>query len=170
MPDDNQIRSFPWTHLSWLLVNEGEAESLLAAFPPDTPASDASLPVPAGWLSHASLVSAYAVVRKLAAHPFFSTTTNVICTLGAAGVLAFLPSLSQPIYIPAATLHGDVRDTTGAGDCFTGYLVAGLMQLQAATADATALSDDDIINILTRSAQVSKFLWLHSAIVHMVGT
>ena len=170
MPDDDQIRSFPWTHLSWLLVNEGEAESLLAVFPPDAPSSDASFPIPAGWPNHASLASAYEVVRKLAAHPIFSTTTNVICTLGAAGVLAFLPSLSQPIYIPAATLHGDVRDTTGAGDCFTGYLVAGLMQLQAATADATALSDDDIINILTRSAQVSKFLWLHSAIVHMVGT
>jgi ribokinase len=32
------------------------------------------------------------------------------------------------MHLPAARLMGDVKDTTGAGDCFTGYFLQGLME------------------------------------------
>jgi len=50
-----------------------------------------------------------------------------VCTLGAAGVLTWLTGGKRLLYLPAVQLQGSVRDTTGAGDCFTGYFVAGLM-------------------------------------------
>jgi len=85
---------------------------------------------------------------KLSRHPSFTSTSTIshststsipsspkiILTLGSAGSLALLPpsSSSRPsytiIFTPSASLQGSVRDTTGAGDCFTGFFVGSLMK------------------------------------------
>lgn len=78
------------------------------------------------------ILSAHTIGSKLSSHPTFKGV-NIICTLGSAGLIAFV-SLAQDagrqaLYLPAAKLNGPVVDTTGAGDCFTGYFVSGLMGL-----------------------------------------
>lgn len=132
--------AFPWSEVDWLIVNESEAHHLLSAL--GTPTSglttsalptDALTRMPIAHVSAVhppSVIGAYSIVARLHAHSGFSETTNIVCTLGSAGVLAFVPSISETLYMPAAELRGDVRDTTGAGDCFTGYLVAGLLKLR----------------------------------------
>ncbi|EPQ50805.1 Ribokinase-like protein [Gloeophyllum trabeum ATCC 11539] len=131
MPTPAELRAFPWTHVSWLLLNEGEAADLLTALgaPHVTPFEETKEGLP----STPSLLTSYSVVARLSRHPAFSRSVNIVCTLGSAGVLALLPALLNPIYVPAAKLEGSVRDTTGAGDCFTGYLVAELMRQKLAT-------------------------------------
>lgn len=149
MPSISQLRIFPWGQLSWLIVNEGEAAHLLASIGADD--GDASVPIPpADWPAVNSLHRAHALLAKLHSHSAFASGVNLVCTLGSAGVLARLPALLAPIYLPAADLHGEeVQDTTGAGDCFTGYLVAGLMEAR----DARIMTQE-AITILGRAAQV----------------
>ncbi|KAJ7621326.1 Ribokinase-like protein [Roridomyces roridus] len=98
------------------------------------------------------------VSARAAAKPLLSLlaahlpTTNIVCTLGAHGVLANLTLLAATIHIPAAELQGSERDTTGAGDCFTGYMVAGLMSLEAKNATPTAA---DYVAVLRRATQAA---------------
>ncbi|PBK71843.1 Ribokinase-like protein [Armillaria solidipes] len=142
MPSQTQLLQFPWDKLTWLIVNEGEASDLV----------DILLPSPASLVpneDYASL-SAYPVILRLAER---IPTTNIVCTLGAAGVLALLPSFEgNPVYLPAARLEGTVRDTTGAGDCFTGYLVAGLMKIEQ---EETPLTRDRLTDVLRRCVQAA---------------
>ncbi|KAI0058468.1 Ribokinase-like protein [Artomyces pyxidatus] len=72
-------------------------------------------------------------------------------TLGAAGVVALTVGALMPVYLLAAELQGDVRDTTGAGDCFTGYLVAGLMQVDP----SEVLTTREATTLLRRSVQAA---------------
>jgi len=53
------------------------------------------------------------------------------------------------LYLPTVALEGNVRDTTGAGDCFTGYFVASLMQF-----GSKQLSKGDVVELLQLSVQV----------------
>lgn len=43
--------------------------------------------------------------------------------------MSLLKEEQIPLYIPASKLYGATRDSTGAGDCFTGYFVQGLMRM-----------------------------------------
>lgn len=142
MLSKEQLLEFPWSKLTWLIVNEGEASDLNNVL---TPAE--TLSAPPSDFPYASL-SAYPVLLRLSR---CIPTTNIVCTLGGAGVMAHVPSFrGPPLYLPAAKLQGSVRDTTGAGDCFTGYMVAGLMQLGDAV-----LTPDALTIILRRCVQVS---------------
>lgn len=140
LPTREQISNIPWKEVDWLIVNEGEAEGLWRALSPDKSATVRS-------------AETQDVVRMLSEEPSF-VTTNIICTLGASGVLAFIPAFHQTatankglscIHVPAAKLQGNVRDTTGAGDCFTGYFVQGLMEHGRT---GKKLSEKDIEGIL----------------------
>lgn len=121
MPSPEELKSVPWNSLDWLLVNEGEVNGLLNAL---------ARPGHQATAAQADEPSAETRVRELHEHPNFSRSVGIVCTLGAKGVFALLPSTADPevVRLPAARLDGPVRDTTGAGDCFTGYFVAGLMQ------------------------------------------
>lgn len=126
MPSPDQLRTFPWSQLNWLILNQGEATSLLDAFsatttPHNTDTSAIDLP---DVITH----DVFGLLRSLRHYPQFSPSINIVCTLGARGVLASAKGSDDPIYVPVAKLDGPVVDTTGAGDCFTGYLVAGLME------------------------------------------
>ncbi|KAI0033629.1 Ribokinase-like protein, partial [Vararia minispora EC-137] len=132
MPSDNELRAFPWPSITYLLINEGEAQTLIRAFNAD------------------AVSSASSTVRALSSLLAFSATT-IVCTLGGSGVLAAIPGTLQQLYIPASSLQGTVRDTTGAGDCFTGYFVAGLMRLEK----AAPISLHDAAELLRFSAQAA---------------
>ncbi|KIY61198.1 Ribokinase-like protein [Cylindrobasidium torrendii FP15055 ss-10] len=142
MPTAEELRILPWKNLTWLVVNEGEAEDLSAAL-----TFDSSIVRPPPNDAPYASMSAYPVVMRLAQ---CIPTTNIVCTLGGAGVLAHVPALEgAPVYLPAAVLEA-VRDTTGAGDCFTGYMVDGLMKLGEA-----ALTRESLTAILKRSVQAA---------------
>ena len=118
LPSEQEISSFPWAKVSWLIVNEGEAEDLLAVLDPQGP-NDAG-----------TEAGASSTLRRLS-KAINTPTTNVVLTLGASGVIStyHVSSSWDPVHVPSIQLRGATRDTTGAGDCFTGYFVAGLMEL-----------------------------------------
>lgn len=150
MLTESQVKTFPWHRVTWLVVNEGEVSDLCRIFESDVQKSVPEFEMVSGApFSH---LSAYPLLLRLSRHV---PAINIVCTLGAAGVLTLVHSLadqgnSGPIYLHAASLQGDIRDTTGAGDCFTGYFVAGLMSLQG-----SIISRDDLVNVLRRCVQVS---------------
>ncbi|KAF7313924.1 Ribokinase [Mycena chlorophos] len=116
MPTPDELRSFPFDKLTWLVVNEGEVSELCEA-----------LDVAVKTEGRDLVEDARKLVLGLAGR---LPSTNIICTLGADGVLAKFRVSDDCVHLPAAKLQGPPLDTTGAGDCFTGYMVAGLMQLE----------------------------------------
>lgn len=142
LPSADEIREFPWDKVDWLIINEAEAEGLYLSI------SGMGAPAPS--------MSTRELLILLSAQPLFEET-NIVCTLGADGVLAFIPTFHRPItvgsfiYLPAARLQGEVRDSTGAGDCFTGYFVQGLMEFGPSAVVGKDIKELDIIRILKRS-------------------
>ncbi|KAJ6498576.1 Ribokinase-like protein [Mycena vitilis] len=140
MPTSEEFESFPWHHLTWLIVNSVEALALCNAL---------KLEIQSGVGSASPVEAAKPLLSGLSS---FMPTTNIVCTLGADGVLAqfILFKQSEPLYLPAAMLQGTIRDTTGAGDCFTGYLVDGLMRLEG-----QEVTLKDYTEVLRRSVQAA---------------
>ncbi|KAH0578309.1 hypothetical protein H2248_003933 [Termitomyces sp. 'cryptogamus'] len=150
MPSSQEINEFPWDKVDWLIVNEGEAEDLYKVLS-----------------RHGSSFgeSPSEILLLLSTQPALATT-NIICTLGKDGVVAFIPAFHRQkqehnhntpnfIRLPAAVLQGTIRDTTGAGDCFTGYLVQGLMEFGPQATPGHGIRESDIVSILMTCVQVS---------------
>lgn len=165
MPSDDELRAFPWDKLTWLIVNEGEASDLYSVLADSSATSDASGSVSdvggSGFASDGgkayTALTAYPKVLQLASR---IPKTNIVCTLGSAGVLALVRTASSShsspeiIFLPAAKLQGGKPvDTTGAGDCFTGYMVAGLMQLRERSGTGE-LTKEGVEGVLKRCVQV----------------
>ena len=137
-----------------MIVNEGEARDLLMGVgEPHAPAVIELVFPEVAPEDQTAIRSAHAVGSKLASHPTFKGT-NIICTLGSVGLIAFV-SLAQGVgksalYLPAAKLDAAVVDTTGAGDCFTGYFVSGLMGL-------SQCRKEDLVEVLKTSIKVRPF-------------
>ena len=150
MPLDTHLHAFPWVALSWLIVNEGEAKSLLRVIRGNHQYHEveAEAEYPTDWPDDNNIRSAFSTLNGLCRSEHLAST-NVVCTLGAAGVLVSVHGLGEILYFPAAVLEGNVRNTTGAGDCFTGYFVAGLMQISS-----EQLSKGDVLDLLRLSVQV----------------
>jgi ribokinase len=123
----DELRAFPWSSLNWLIVNEGEIQDLLRAFGAESTSSDAGV-----------------LVKELYAAEGFDKGVKVVCTLGAEGVMWATDGEGADVgKLPAGKLEKGVRDTTGAGDCFLGYLTAGLMRgetLEVALQNCLAVS------------------------------
>ncbi|KIK64921.1 hypothetical protein GYMLUDRAFT_94406 [Collybiopsis luxurians FD-317 M1] len=158
MPSEEEIRTFPWDKLTWLIVNEGEASDMYKALSGGPP--QGILPGISG--SSYAHIPAYSTLLQLSSQ---IPKTNIVCTLGAAGVLALVPShqetmevhpsgtVPEAIFLPAAKLQNGVVDTTGAGDCFAGYMAAGLMNLHEQ--GLTVLQRQDVISVLKRCVQAA---------------
>ncbi|KAF5314726.1 hypothetical protein D9611_007278 [Ephemerocybe angulata] len=145
------IPDFPWEKVDWLLINEGEGLALLEGLAKKSDLFDATGELKAEMtdIEHPQLskrASANEVIARLILlHPAFRTM-NVVYTLGSEGVVGFVPSLDvadRTVYVPAAKVEGGVKDTTGAGDCFAGYFIAGLMQRGEG-----GLRREDVVEIL----------------------
>ncbi|CAK5276677.1 unnamed protein product [Mycena citricolor] len=134
MPSAEELLHFPWNDLTWLVVNNGEMREICVAL---------GLAIPPA-LPSAAVDCARVLLHLLAKH---TPKTKIVCTLGGDGLLARLGE-EDPVYVPAAKLLGSNRDTTGAGDCFTGYLVAGLMDLSVG-------QTDDYVAVLRRATQAA---------------
>jgi ribokinase len=160
LPGPAEIDNFPWQKVDWLIVNEGEALDLYNALThTNTTASSTSESQPIREL-----------INGLSKQPSLCKT-NIICTLGKDGVLAFIPAFHKSkssqdtstfLYLPAAKLQGTIRDTTGAGDCFTGYFVEGLMEFGAHAKIGSEIQEEDIAQILKVCVQVNKHCFLTS--------
>ncbi|KAJ3526592.1 hypothetical protein NMY22_g10103 [Coprinellus aureogranulatus] len=125
----DRIPRFPWDKVDWLLINEGEGHALLRGL------SDSNIE---GHIPPEQLIQQLSSLSAL-------ENTNIVYTLGSKGAIAHIPSLPYPntFHAPAARLEGDFRDTTGAGDCFTGFFVAGIMQL-----DRYSIGVEDVTRLL----------------------
>lgn len=97
-PYNDLLRAVDFGKLSWLLVNEVEAEQISGSADPE-----------AAW------------ARLHERYPGLS----LLVTLGSAGSMAFTPD-GQRIRQEAFRVRA--VDTTAAGDTFTGYFIAGLME------------------------------------------
>ncbi|KAF8881826.1 Ribokinase-like protein [Gymnopilus junonius] len=111
--------------LDWLIVNESEAQELYQAA-----AGSRAKPL--------SSMTTKELLFHLSAEPAFEGT-NVVCTLGAEGVLAF--DAPSALYQPAAKLVHGVRDTTGAGD-------SGLMEFGPRAHVGREITEDGVARIL----------------------
>jgi ribokinase len=162
MPTSSQLAAFPWNCVGWLIVNEGELGDIAkAVFGSSKEVKlDGEVNEAVRYLTNGKdkedgkkTIEAASIVAKAlhTALPRLSSSdnndsetstaavVNIICTLGASGVLYVRRSSSTASQgkhevnakcLPAAKLLRPIRDTTGAGDCFMGYLAAGLMRLQ----------------------------------------
>ncbi len=130
MPSKVEMQAFPWELIDWLLLNEGEAKDIEQALESE-PKSQLQEDYPICLDSNAPQPAkdALGVLNRLKQHPKFAKV-NCICTLGALGVLVLQFTEGERLvsYYPSAPLLNPLKDTTGAGDCFTGYFAAGLMR------------------------------------------
>lgn len=164
MPTSSQLAAFPWNCVGWLIVNEGElgdiAKAVFSSSKEVKLEGEGEVNEAVRYLTNGKdkedgkkTIEAARIVAKAlhTALPRLSSSddndsetstaavVNIICTLGASGVLYVRRSSSTASQgknevkakcLPAAKLLRPIRDTTGAGDCFMGYLAAGLIRLQ----------------------------------------
>lgn len=104
MPSRQALADFEWQHLDWLVINEGEGADLLDALA-DPAAAEQANEGPAALLE---------ALRRTA----LGSLTGIIMTRGAEGVVSSLRDGSV-VEIGPGKVVGGVKDTTGAGDCFT---------------------------------------------------
>ncbi|KAJ9103131.1 hypothetical protein QFC21_002553 [Naganishia friedmannii] len=164
MPTGPQLAAFPWNCVGWLIVNEGELGDIAKAVFGESleEGSEGDVKDAVEYLTKKkeedgkkTLEAATVVAKALhTALPRLSSKSNdndnktnpdaavvnIICTLGASGVLYVRSSSTSQAgtdakCLPAAKLLRPIRDTTGAGDCFMGFLAAGLMRLREENGD-----------------------------------
>ncbi|QRW16415.1 PfkB family carbohydrate kinase [Rhizoctonia solani] len=127
MLSPEELRLFPWEKLSILVVNQGEARSLLDALgKQNQKLADSEGKV---------------ILDALYALPTLSGLSGIVVTLGGSGAVASFstPSRRETIQLPAAQVK--VIDTTGAGDTFLGYLCGSLMRVSGKTWDISQLKE-----------------------------
>lgn len=173
MLSPDEIAAFPWAQLGWLAVNEGEMEVLLRHLG-GSPVSSGEKKEKVAYVGDLARLGEEKLAElkstlepgllALSQHPSFTSATsggpNIILTLGSAGSLALLPPSESRrdtytlIFTPSSKLEGTIRDTTGAGDCFTGFFVGGLMA--AKTARGSDMEVEDVREALRVATQVSR--------------
>ena len=105
MPTPEELRQINWSTIDWLILNEDEALALSTALAP----------------SERVTATSKKDLATLEGLPALADCKGFIITLGAKGVEASVKSgnTRQRVKRPAGHVRGVVKDTTGAGDCFT---------------------------------------------------
>lgn len=138
-PYDKKLSAVDFSKLSWLLVNEVEAAQISGS-------DDAG--------------EAWRLLHER--YPALS----VLITLGGAGSVAFQIDGDRVITAKQAALRVKAVDTTAAGDTYTGYFIAGLMEgrplsecmLRASTAAAIGVTRHGAAPSIPSRAEVEKAL------------
>ena len=149
MLSSEELRSFPWAALDVLIVNEGEGRDLLEALQQGEKVTSLQGP---------EVVEALGKVSQLSHIPW------LVMTRGGQGVSASVLSSSSSnnssstssverkvLSVPAGKPR-QVKDTTGAGDTFAGYLVASLMAIDGADVRAGKLESEQVQQTLELAA------------------
>jgi ribokinase len=114
IPTHEELRSaIPWDAVDWLVMNEGEARDLLSVLIPQHPSSSSS-----SSSSPDTVLDAFASLAG--SHPL-GRARGIVVTLGASGVAARIQvGETEWENVNSGAGHvTEVKDTTGAGDCFT---------------------------------------------------
>ncbi|GAA6017771.1 hypothetical protein JCM10207_000494 [Rhodosporidiobolus poonsookiae] len=135
----SDLAAFEWDVLDWLLINAGEAEDLVRAL---SPAGDKK----ADGLTPEECLSE---LRRLR----LGSLEGIIMTRGADGVVASMKT-GELVSADAGKVVGGVVDTTGAGDCFTGYF-ATLLSTLPRPSSSTPLLTPTLQSILSVSCQAA---------------
>lgn len=110
MPTEDEIENeIPWDCVDWLIVNKGEALSLLRIL---------GVSVPEGDGGAGGVLKGFGGMREKRGGP----RRGIVITLGEKGVQASVRIDGgewREFGEPAGKVVGGVKDTTGAGDCFT---------------------------------------------------
>lgn len=138
MLSPEEIRKFPWEELDWLIVNEGELAQIGEYLSEANDVGKGKHNTVSADDESASkdqiISSARSTIQSVLSQFGTSSKTGIICTIGPHGVLYTSPSSTTKTktinHLPAAELKNPLKDTTGAGDCFAGTFVAGLMRLE----------------------------------------
>ncbi|KAM0747265.1 Ribokinase-like protein [Meredithblackwellia eburnea MCA 4105] len=126
LPSEEQLKEIDWNDVDWLLVNEGEGLAL------------------AGLKEGESEEKILGKLTSLSE----KGGLNAIMTKGADGVVAVTKE-GATVSCPAGKVNGGVKDTTGAGDCFTGYFATLL------STSASNLDSNNLFKILQTASQAS---------------
>ncbi|GJN94450.1 hypothetical protein Rhopal_007530-T1 [Rhodotorula paludigena] len=129
-----ELAAFEWDQLDWLVINEGEGEDLLLALADGAEAGKGDAKALLGALRAT-------VLRGL---------TGIIMTRGAEGVVASLRA-GEVVEVGPGKVVGEVKDTTGAGDCFTGFFATLLSTLPR----DEALSPATLSSVLSIACQAA---------------
>lgn len=130
-PYDDALKAVDFGKLTWLLVNEIEAKQITGQDDPE---------------------KAWEVLHD--AYPRLS----VLITLGSRGSVAYRTAGNRVEKVEQSAFRVKAVDTTGAGDTFTGYFIAGLMEgmpLQTCMERASKASSISV----TRSGAADSIPW-----------
>ncbi|CAE6416826.1 unnamed protein product [Rhizoctonia solani] len=127
MLSPEELRLFPWEKLSVLVVNQGEARTLLNALGKQGEKLADS--------------DGKTILGALVSLPALSNLSGIVITLGGSGAIASFstPTSRETVQLPAAKVK--VADTTGAGDTFLGYFCGSLMRIPGKAWDAKQLTE-----------------------------
>ncbi|KAI7964300.1 hypothetical protein MJO29_004727 [Puccinia striiformis f. sp. tritici] len=135
-----------WSCIDWLVVNEEEARMLRDRATTRNRTND--------QLEHDQITELDQELEVLQDLISLSLATfSIVITLGSRGsLLAFRrnSSLWTGFHTPASPGNRPVVNTTGAGDCFTGFLVAELIRLET-----DQIPRDHLLEKLKQSMQVA---------------
>lgn len=128
LPLESEIRNvIPWSAVDWLIVNQEEAQALTKVTQANHQANF-DIKIESGQAGDLQ-----DTLLKLIQSSF--ANTGVVMTLGANGCQVGFRAKSSEKYwtvFSSAASKGTqpVIDTTGAGDCFTGYFISQLMAMK----------------------------------------
>lgn len=140
MPSASTLKSWNWSELDVLIVNQGEGLDLITALSGQKRNEDED---------------ALETLRQLADLPQLNKDlTWIVMTRGAHGVAASVllrDATERTVFSLPASKPKQVKDTTGAGDTFAGYLVSSLAKAGNGGANSRPASEDEVKACLTRA-------------------
>ncbi|GAA6059656.1 hypothetical protein JCM10212_004159 [Sporobolomyces blumeae] len=142
MPTTPALHAFEWESLDWLLINEGEGKDLVAALSQESESS----------VAPSTADSPEDVMRQLR-QGRLGSLTGIIMTLGGEGAMASLRGSETLVRVPAGKLAGPVTDTTGAGDCLSGFFATLLSTVESSSTDT--LRSGTLESILSIACQAA---------------
>jgi len=136
MPNKEDLARFPFDLVDWLILNEDETVALHAGLIGQTQPELSEGNRPVGMTGLHEILA----------------NCNIVVTRGSKGCTAIFTGRpgNDLIHSPAGTVQQPITDTTGAGDCFLGYLVSMIVHFKD-----RAMDFQSCLNIANQAAAIS---------------